>query len=126
MSLNFDANSNLSLVRRFHTMKKNVKMCQFYSDSSLFFATNCTRDLKQHLYRYLYLHRYIFLIDFKNELKRLDFTFYLLLYCYQRFCSILLRNSILLDKTLEEHHRSSMKYGNLITLSFAITSFYLF
>jgi hypothetical protein len=34
MSLNFDHNSNLSLVRRFHTMEKIVKMCQFYSDSS--------------------------------------------------------------------------------------------
>jgi hypothetical protein len=42
MSLNFDVNSNLSLVRRFHTMNK---MCQFYSDSSrFFFATNCTSD----------------------------------------------------------------------------------
>jgi hypothetical protein len=41
MSLNFDVNSNLSLVRRFHT-GKIVKMRQFYSDSSRFFATNCT------------------------------------------------------------------------------------
>jgi hypothetical protein len=29
--------SNLSLVRRFH-YEKNVKMCQFYSDSSRFFC----------------------------------------------------------------------------------------
>jgi hypothetical protein len=36
MSLNFDVISNLSLVRRFHTRKKIVKMCQFYSDSSRF------------------------------------------------------------------------------------------
>jgi hypothetical protein len=36
MSLNFDVNSNLSLVRRFHT-GKIVKMCQFYSDSFRFF-----------------------------------------------------------------------------------------
>jgi hypothetical protein len=35
MSLNFDVNSNLYLVR-FHT-GKIVKMCQFYSDSSRFF-----------------------------------------------------------------------------------------
>jgi hypothetical protein len=34
MTLNFGVNSNLSLVRRFHTMEK---MCQFYSDSSRFF-----------------------------------------------------------------------------------------
>jgi hypothetical protein len=44
MSLNFDHNSNQSLVRRFQTVKTIVKMCQFYSDSSrfFFFATNCT------------------------------------------------------------------------------------
>jgi hypothetical protein len=36
MLLNFDVNSNLSFVRRLHT-EKNVKMCQFYSDSSRFF-----------------------------------------------------------------------------------------
>jgi hypothetical protein len=35
MSLNFDHNSNLSLVR-FH-IEKIVKMYQFYSDSSRFF-----------------------------------------------------------------------------------------
>jgi hypothetical protein len=40
MSLNFDHSSNLSLVRRFHTMKKIVKMRQFYSDSSRFFFCN--------------------------------------------------------------------------------------
>jgi hypothetical protein len=34
--MNFDVNSNLSLVRRVHT-GKIVKMCQFYSDSSRFF-----------------------------------------------------------------------------------------
>jgi hypothetical protein len=43
MSLNFDHNSNQSLVRRFQTVKTIVKMCQFYSDSSrFFFSTNCT------------------------------------------------------------------------------------
>jgi hypothetical protein len=40
MSLKIDVNSNLSLVRRFHTMEKIVKMCQFYSDSSRFFFCN--------------------------------------------------------------------------------------
>jgi hypothetical protein len=44
MSLNFDVNSNLSLVRKFHSVvyvshyRKIVKMCQFYSDSSRFFC----------------------------------------------------------------------------------------
>jgi hypothetical protein len=39
MLLNFDHNFNLSLVRSFHTRYgKTVKMCQFYSDSSLFFC----------------------------------------------------------------------------------------
>jgi hypothetical protein len=42
MLLNFDVNSNLILVRRFHT-EKIVKMSQFYSDSFRFFATNCTK-----------------------------------------------------------------------------------
>jgi hypothetical protein len=39
MSLNFDVNSNLSLVRNFHT-EKIVKICQFYFDSSRFFFWN--------------------------------------------------------------------------------------
>jgi hypothetical protein len=41
--MNFDVNSNRSLVRRFHTMEKILKIYQFYSDSysSRFFATNC-------------------------------------------------------------------------------------
>jgi hypothetical protein len=47
MSLNFDVISNLSPVRRFHTRKKIVKMCQFYSDSSRFFATNCIHIQKR-------------------------------------------------------------------------------
>jgi hypothetical protein len=37
MSLNFDHDSNQSLVRRFQTVKTIVKMCQFYSNSSRFF-----------------------------------------------------------------------------------------
>jgi hypothetical protein len=42
-NMNFDVNSNLSLVKRFHShYEKLVKMYQFYSDSSrFFFATNC-------------------------------------------------------------------------------------
>jgi hypothetical protein len=39
--MNFDHNSNLPLVRKFHTMEHIVKMCQFYSDGSRFFTTNC-------------------------------------------------------------------------------------
>jgi hypothetical protein len=38
MSLNFDVNSNLFLVRRFHTMEKLQKRCQFYSDNFRFFC----------------------------------------------------------------------------------------
>jgi hypothetical protein len=34
MSLNFDHNSNLSLVRRFYTIKKPRKLCQFFVDVS--------------------------------------------------------------------------------------------
>jgi hypothetical protein len=41
MSLNFDVDSNLS--QKVSHYEKNLKMCQFYSDSSrFFFATNCT------------------------------------------------------------------------------------
>jgi hypothetical protein len=39
--MSFCFGHNLFLVRMFHTMKKIVKMCQFYSDSSRFLATNC-------------------------------------------------------------------------------------
>jgi hypothetical protein len=42
MSLNFDVNSNLSLVRRFHTMKKLQKCVNFILTVPVFFATNCT------------------------------------------------------------------------------------
>jgi hypothetical protein len=41
MSLNVDHNSNLSRKKVSH-YGKIVNMCQFYSDSSRFFATNCT------------------------------------------------------------------------------------
>jgi hypothetical protein len=41
MSLNFDVNSNLSLVRRFHTMEKLLKRVNFILTVSVFLATNC-------------------------------------------------------------------------------------
>jgi hypothetical protein len=41
MSLNFDVNSNLSLVRRFHTMEKLQKCINFILKVPVFFATNC-------------------------------------------------------------------------------------
>jgi hypothetical protein len=37
MSLNFDHNSNLSLVRRFYTMKKMVKSVNFILTVPVFF-----------------------------------------------------------------------------------------
>jgi hypothetical protein len=43
--MNFDHNSNL--VRKFHTMEKIVKMCQFYSDGSRFFLQPTVFILKK-------------------------------------------------------------------------------
>jgi hypothetical protein len=41
MSLNFDVKSNLSLVRRFHTMEKLQKCVNFILTVPVFFATSC-------------------------------------------------------------------------------------
>jgi hypothetical protein len=56
MSLIFDRNSNLSLVRRFPShYEKIIKMCQFYSDSSrFFFATNCTEFKNSASFQFIY------------------------------------------------------------------------
>jgi hypothetical protein len=43
MSLNFDVNSNLSLVRTFHTMEKLEKCVNFILTVPVFFATNCIK-----------------------------------------------------------------------------------
>jgi hypothetical protein len=45
MSLNFDHNSNLSIVSRFHT-GKIVKMCQFYSGNFHFFLQPTVRFIR--------------------------------------------------------------------------------
>jgi hypothetical protein len=42
MSLNFDNNSNLSLVRRFHTMEELLKCVNVILTVPVFFSTNCT------------------------------------------------------------------------------------
>jgi ABC-type phosphate transport system permease subunit len=42
MSLNFDVNSNPSLVRSFHTTEKLGKCVSFILTVCVFFATNCT------------------------------------------------------------------------------------
>jgi hypothetical protein len=43
MSLNFDGNSNLSLVRRFHTVEKLQKCVNFILTVPVFFATISTK-----------------------------------------------------------------------------------
>jgi hypothetical protein len=51
MLLNFDHNSNLSLVR-FPRDNKIVKMCQFYSDSSRFFCNQLYRVFLKCVYKF--------------------------------------------------------------------------
>jgi hypothetical protein len=52
MLLNFDHNSNQSLVRRFPRDNKIVKMCQFYSDSSRFFCNQLYRVFLKCVYKF--------------------------------------------------------------------------
>jgi hypothetical protein len=45
MSLNFYVNSNLHISRKkVSHYEEIIKKCQFYSDSSRFFATNCSTN----------------------------------------------------------------------------------
>jgi hypothetical protein len=66
MSLKFDVNSNLSLVRSFPHYGNIVKMCLFYS-VPVSFATNCTVELNEKLRAQFKLERNNFL-GYKNLL----------------------------------------------------------